>query len=84
MVGERIPQVTQDSTSPGPNFKARLPHIETSVCRERNVSRKDLADSFPTTYRLVWEPYLVWSNRALKIGSRGVLSCVVYGSAVVW
>ena len=40
---------------------------------------KRLVDGIPKTCCLVSESYLVRSNRAVKIGTRGVLSCVTYG-----
>ena len=43
---------------------------------------KDLADSFPKTCRLVLEPRLVRSNRALRVGSGGVLPFVTFGMLV--
>ena len=65
--------MTQDNNPPGPSFTARF----TPCPRQcRCVFGKNLAYSFPKKCRLVFESYVVRSNRALKIGRGGALSCV--------
>ena len=75
---KQLPYATQHPP-PGPIFKARLLRTQHDSNTNRHVFGKLSARSFQRPPCLISTLILMCSNRALKIGPGGVVSCVTYG-----
>ena len=73
--------MTQDNTPPGPIFKSRLLRTKHDTQYQMIRVWKAVGLIFPRTPCSGPTNVLMWTNRALKIGPGGVLSCATYGNA---
>ena len=60
-----LPNIAQPQVRVSPFRLLRIKNIV--VPEQLVVGKTDVADSFPTACRLIWESYVVESNRALTI-----------------